>query len=397
MPFKTPYGKHYHTVYGCHGATESCSTAGLSPCSDCCGRDGLPKSDVTGGGSGAAGIAGVPQEAITGEMLANEFGQDYDESATELDNAASFIRLMSSAEDRERAARAVAVGMAERDFEQRVMQDVDLIEGEVAMPDDVEAIEAIVRMETEDAIRTAYREQARLRQELGTDALDPDSGPLTDEAHYQLTQAVADRLEEKGVVPWLSPSIRERISNALDTPVSRTLAEAFDGACTALEFRRGILPDEMPVATMATEIGSGAIQAGGQDAPEVSVLDEDDGIQRFDRISAVNGDLRPTDYGDGFDVGDVVTYNSGYSMILPHFAFVVRRTPKMIETIDLPTVDTSTDGYGQMGYKRPVGIIDLSLGYPTKKSRMRKGGSFSIDGHWTHPWEGDSKHYDYMD
>ena len=352
---------------------------------------------MTGGGSGAAGIAGVPQDAITGEMLANEFGQDYDENAAELDNAANFIKLMSSSEDRAKAARAVAVGMAERDFEQQVMRDVDLIEGEIAMPEDVEAIEAMVRVETEDAIRTAYQEQERLQKELGTNAFDPKLGPLTGEGYYWLTQAVADRLEEKGVVPWLSPSMRERISNALDTPVSRPLAEAFDGACTALEFRRGILPDEMPVATMTTEIGSEAIRSGGQDAPEVSVLDRDDGMQHFDKISAVNGNLKPTDYGDGFDVGDVVTYNSGYSMILPHFAFVVRRTPKMIETIDLPTVDTSTDGYGQMGYKRPVGVIDLSLGYPTKKSRMRKGGSFSIDGHWTHPWEGDSKQYDYMD
>lgn len=40
MPFKTPYGSHYHMTEGCHGATIPCGTEGLSPCSDCCGDGG---------------------------------------------------------------------------------------------------------------------------------------------------------------------------------------------------------------------------------------------------------------------------------------------------------------------------------------------------------------------
>lgn len=40
MPFKTRYGKHYHMTEGCHGATIPCGTAGLTPCSDCCGAGG---------------------------------------------------------------------------------------------------------------------------------------------------------------------------------------------------------------------------------------------------------------------------------------------------------------------------------------------------------------------
>lgn len=38
MPFKTPYGKHYHMTEGCHGATIPCSTDNLIPCSDCCNQ-----------------------------------------------------------------------------------------------------------------------------------------------------------------------------------------------------------------------------------------------------------------------------------------------------------------------------------------------------------------------
>ena len=126
MPFRTPYGNHYHTTYGCHGATEACGTEGLSPCSDCCGRAGA---GASARGEISPGIAGVPQEAITGEMIACEYGQDYDANPGEYDNAAGFIRLMGSASDRAQAARALAVGVAERDFEREVMEGVDLIEG----------------------------------------------------------------------------------------------------------------------------------------------------------------------------------------------------------------------------------------------------------------------------
>lgn len=60
MPYKTRYGSHYHITYGCHGATESCSsTEGLEPCSDCCGAGGGSGSGeyFTGVGSAGAGSA----------------------------------------------------------------------------------------------------------------------------------------------------------------------------------------------------------------------------------------------------------------------------------------------------------------------------------------------------
>lgn len=385
MPFKTRCGSHYHTTYGCHRAMEPCSTEGLEPCTDCCGRAGAA---AKAGGAISPGIAGVPQEAITGEMLACEYGQDYLVHAAEYDNAASFIKLMGSAEDRARAARALSVGMAERDFEQRVMRDVDLIEGEVAMPEDVEAITAMVYSHADGAIRNAYRQQIReglIPEQMG-------AGDRIDEG--ALGETIADRLEESGCVPWLSQSMREEISYGL-MPIQ--LQRAFDRACSSLETRRGILPEHLPVATFVSDAGQSGM-SDGQQAPDgrISIV-QDSGTQEFPQITVVGKRLEPTNYGDGFDVGDIVTYDSGWSMTLPHFAFVMRRTPKTIETIDLPTVDTSSDVYGQIGSKRPVGIIDLSQNFPLKKSRMRKHGGFSIDGHWTHPWDGNSSNFNYMD
>lgn len=387
MPFKTPYGSHYHTTYGCHGATEACGTEGLTPCSDCCGGAGR---SASARGELTPGIAGVPQEAVTGEMLAFEYGQDYDANSQEYENAAGFIRLMSSADDRARAARAVATGIAERDFEQRVMRDVDLIEGEVAMPDDVEAIETMVFQQADGALRTAYRQQ--IAEGGAPDPDDPHSTARFDRA--AVAESMADRLEESGCVPWLSQDMRATLSYMMET---RDLQESFDEACSILESRRGILPEHLPVATTVSDIGQDGM-VNGQSVPDGRLtIVQDDGTHQFPQIMTVGRRLEPTNYGDGFDVGDVVTYDAGWSMTLPHFAFVMRRTPKMIETIDLPTVVTSSDVYGQIGSKRPVGVIDLSQDYPTKRSRMRKGGGFSIDGHWTHPWDGGDRHYDYMD
>lgn len=60
MPYRTRYGKHYHEVSGCHGATIPCGTAGLSPCSDCCG-------DARGGGGSQAQDAPSTGMPVTGE------------------------------------------------------------------------------------------------------------------------------------------------------------------------------------------------------------------------------------------------------------------------------------------------------------------------------------------
>lgn len=70
MPYKTEYGSHYHETYGCHGATIPCDTAGLTPCSDCCGHghgssDGLASAGPSGAGSPVG--TGVTGEHQTGD------------------------------------------------------------------------------------------------------------------------------------------------------------------------------------------------------------------------------------------------------------------------------------------------------------------------------------------
>lgn len=54
MPFKTPYGKHFHMIEGCHGATIPCNDDGLEPCSDCCWGSSAGAGTGAGTGAGAA-------------------------------------------------------------------------------------------------------------------------------------------------------------------------------------------------------------------------------------------------------------------------------------------------------------------------------------------------------
>ena len=77
MPFKTPYGKHYHETYGCHGATMPCGTAGLSPCSDCCGgAGGKGQSDGGASAGGGSPVAGSGEYRVDDERTNQEAGFD---------------------------------------------------------------------------------------------------------------------------------------------------------------------------------------------------------------------------------------------------------------------------------------------------------------------------------
>ena len=118
---------------------------------------------------------------------------------------------------------------------------------------------------------------------------------------------------------------------------------------------------------------------------------------KFDRITTFGKKLETTDYADGYNVGTIVSYNVGYSMVLPKFALIIRRTPKMIETVVLPTVKESTDGYGFQGYERPVTRILVPEGIKGRRTRMGKGGAFSVDGRYTRIWDGSAKWFDHMD
>ena len=72
MPWKTPYGTHYHMQEGCHNAHIPCDTKGLTPCADCCG---IASAGTAPGGGGlsrgmsesgiVAGGRPIPEEAGT--------------------------------------------------------------------------------------------------------------------------------------------------------------------------------------------------------------------------------------------------------------------------------------------------------------------------------------------
>ena len=117
---------------------------------------------------------------------------------------------------------------------------------------------------------------------------------------------------------------------------------------------------------------------------------------QFAHITTYGKELVPTDYADGYNVGTVVDYNVGYTMSLPKFALIIRRTPKMIETVVLPTTKRGTDGYGQQGYEKPVARVYVPEGVRGVRSRMGKHG-FNVNGHLTHIWGGDEKWFDHMD
>ena len=119
--------------------------------------------------------------------------------------------------------------------------------------------------------------------------------------------------------------------------------------------------------------------------------------QTFSRVTTFGKRLDRTDYADGYNVGTVVTYDVGYTMSLPKFALIVRRTPKMIETVVLPTIKEPTDGYGFQGHERPITRVMVPDGIKGRRTRMGKGGAFSVDGHYTKIWEGESRWYDHLD
>lgn len=116
---------------------------------------------------------------------------------------------------------------------------------------------------------------------------------------------------------------------------------------------------------------------------------------RFAHITTFGRKLEPTDYADGFNVGEVVTYDVGWTMSLPKFALIVRRTPKMIFTVALPTVKTSTDG-GFSGHEKPVARVYIPEDAELRRTRMSKRGFF-LSGRYTKVWDGTPEWYDHMD
>lgn len=119
--------------------------------------------------------------------------------------------------------------------------------------------------------------------------------------------------------------------------------------------------------------------------------------QKFAHITTFGKKLERTDYADGYNVGTIVTYDVGYSMCLPKFAIIIRRTPKMIETVVLPTSKDPSDSYGFQGHERPLSRVLIPSDMTGIRTRMGKGGAFSVQGHYTRIWQGESRWYDHLD
>lgn len=105
MPYRTQYGSHYHMLEGCHGATIPCDTAGLMPCSTCCGD--VADRDAGRGSISAAVPVGVgsPVPGLDGDAqlvtAAGGGGQapDEDEDRSGIMGIINRIRAVADATD----------------------------------------------------------------------------------------------------------------------------------------------------------------------------------------------------------------------------------------------------------------------------------------------------------
>lgn len=100
------------------------------------------------------------------------------------------------------------------------------------------------------------------------------------------------------------------------------------------------------------------------------------------------------------EVGDIIYANFGYTMTLPVFGRVIKRTPCTYVIEELPSKEFGSDRYGQQGLALPV--LDGSSRPAHANRRLRanrftKSGNLSWDGHYATLWDGKARWYDYMD
>lgn len=99
-----------------------------------------------------------------------------------------------------------------------------------------------------------------------------------------------------------------------------------------------------------------------------------------------------------FKIGDILIWNTGYSMILPHFGKVVGFTPsgKSVRVVELGSTLINDDGYGQQGHKIPTNnIVSGAKAYRLKKYMDREYAM--IDKHIASKWDGKPAWYDMLD
>lgn len=100
------------------------------------------------------------------------------------------------------------------------------------------------------------------------------------------------------------------------------------------------------------------------------------------------------------EVGDIIYANFGYTMTLPVFGRVIKRTPCTYVIEELPSKEFGRDRYGQQGLAIPV--LDGSSRPAHANRRLRanrftKSGNLSWNGHYATFWDGKARWYDYMD
>ena len=99
------------------------------------------------------------------------------------------------------------------------------------------------------------------------------------------------------------------------------------------------------------------------------------------------------------EVGDIVYANFGYTMVMPAFGRVVKRTPCTYVIEELPVRYYGVDQYGQQGMALPVLDGDtVSRAHRTPRSnRFSKSGYLSWNGTYANYWDGKAKWFDFMD
>lgn len=102
----------------------------------------------------------------------------------------------------------------------------------------------------------------------------------------------------------------------------------------------------------------------------------------------------PTTDATAIVPGDIVCWDSGWSMCLPHFAKVIRRTRCMLVVEELQSYSVSDDGHGMCGMKMPT---DIGTGEVMKLRLHRDRWFATRSGNYVHRWNGKAMQYDYMD
>ena len=100
--------------------------------------------------------------------------------------------------------------------------------------------------------------------------------------------------------------------------------------------------------------------------------------------TAMYADLQP---------GTVLFWDSGWSMLIPHFGVITRRTPKTITVAELGITHIGADKYGQHGTAVPKMDVRTGRVYRNRLTRSYP----VVDGHYASIWDGNPKQYDFMD